>query len=541
MAATGNVAGAAHLYANMLKTNPNNPDVLFAVGELAYRQNQYPIAIDFLNKALDAKLAKNIPNALLYLSTSLQLVGRVADALPILRKLVRLDRNHQEAQKSLALTYFALGMPTEAAEHFQKAIALKPNDASAHSDLGAAWFALGRVTDAVEAYRRALVLDPALDRTRYNLGSALQALGRFDEALTTYTDMIAAKPDHALAYLRYVQSKKVSEQDQALLAPLEELAHNEHPDPVNKINALFALGKMNDDLTRYDAAFDNFREANRLDRVNHKFDRQQLIDETDRHIDFFSKEFFAEHTDFGLHDDITPIFIVGMPRSGTTLIDQILSSHSQVSSAGEQHFWINRPSILPQDRKSPITREEIADTANDYLRFLRSVTASAPRMIDKLPHNFLRLGYIHLCFPNARIIHSQRDPIDTCLSMFFQRFIGTHPYACDLDDLAFAYEQYLRLMAHWKTVMPQQILDVRYEEVVADQLGQTQRMLAFCALEWEDGCVNFADNRRAVMTASNWQVRQPINNAAVARWKRYSSHIGPLARLAQTDGTTPAA
>ncbi len=533
LAAIGDADGATRLYAQILKTHPNQPDALFFVGEIAFKQKQYPISIDFLSKALELKLARNIPNALLYLSTSLQLVGRVAEALPILRKLVRLDRNHHEAQKSLALTYFTLGMPADAAEHYKRAVTLKPGDASAHSDLGTALAAVGRVAEAEAAYRRALALRPDLDSTRYNLGSTLQELGRFDDALAIYARMIADKPDHALAYLRYVQSKKIGEQDQVLLAPLEEVARAEHPDPDNRINALFALGKMHDDLQQYDRAFGFYLAANLQDRANHKFDRQQLIDEVDAHIHFFTKAFFDEHADVGLREEITPTFIIGMPRSGTTLIDQILSSHSQVSSAGEQHFWIKRPCALPRPGQQPPQREEIAATAEDYLRFMRSVAPPAPRMIDKLPHNFLRLGFIHLCFPSARIIHCRRDPIDTCLSIFFQRFISTHPYACDLDDLAFTYEQYLRLTAHWQQVMPQQLLEVRYEDVVAEQIAQTRRILAFCGLEWEDGCIDFAGNQRAVMTASNWQVRQPLNNVAVARWKHYSAHLGPLRRLAQ--------
>jgi len=526
----GDLAAAAQQYAAILGARPNQPDALFFLGLMAFERENYPICAELTGKAIEAKLTQNIPQAHYIHGSSLLALGRLDDALASLRKLLRIDRNHQPGQRNIALTYFSLGQLSEALEHLKKAVALQPGDALSWGDLGAAHFALGRVEEAEAAYRRALTLRPDLERTRYNLGSALQAIGRFDDAVACYADMIAAQPDHAQAYLRYTQCRKMLEADLPALARLDALTELPHADPQNRINARFALGKLHDDLQHYDEAFGHYSEANRLERAGKPFDRQQLVEEIDAQIAAFSADFLAARAGLGLAGDVSPapIFIIGMPRSGTTLLDQILSSHSLVESAGEQNFWTSRPALPEGQRGATFSQREVEQLARDYLEFMRPLTPPSRYVIDKLPHNFLRLGLIRLCFPAARFIHCKRDARDTCLSMFFQKFVTSHPYANDLDDLAFVYRQYQRLMAHWQSVLPQAILDVQYEDVVADPLAQSQRMLAFCGLEWEAACANLSGNKRAVMTASNWQVRQPINNKAVARWKHYRKHLAAL-------------
>jgi len=538
----GDLAAAAQHYAAILGARPNQPDALFFLGLMAFERDSYPICAELSGKAIAAGLKQNIPQAHYIQGSSLLALGRLDEALASLRKLLRIDRNHQLGHRNIALTYFSLGQLSEAVEHLKKAVTLQSGDALSWGDLGAAYFALGRVEEAEAAYRRALALRPDLGRTRYNLGSALQALGRFDDAVAVYADMIAAQPDHAQAYLRYTQCRKMIEADLPTLARLESLSELPHADPQNRINAHYALGKLHDDLQHYDQAFGHYREANRLERADKPFDRQQLVDEIDAQIATFTAEFFALHEGLGLPADSTPtpIFIIGMPRSGTTLLDQILSSHSQVESAGEQNFWTSRAALPAGQEIASFSKGKVQQLARDYLDFMRPLVPSSQSLryvIDKLPHNFLRLGLIRLCFPGARFIHCKRDPLDTCLSMFFQKFVASHPYANDLDDLAFVYRQYLRLMAHWQAVFPQAILDVQYEDVVADPLAQSRRMLAFCGLEWEEACANLTGNKRAVMTASNWQVRQPINNKAVARWRHYREHLAALNGLGSSTAT----
>ena len=530
----GDLAAAAQQYGAILGMRPDQPDALFFLGLMAFERENYPICAELAGKAIDAGLKQNIPQAHYIHGSSLLALGRLDDALASLRKLLRIDRYHQLGHRNIALTYFSLGQLSEAVEHLKKTVALQPGDALSWGDLGAAYFALGRAEDAETAYRRALKLRPDLDRTRYNLGSALQALGRFDDAVACYADMMAAQPDHAQAYLRYTQCRKMLEADLPKLTRLEALTELPHADPQNRINAHYALGKLHDDLQHYDQAFGHYRAANRLERADKPFDRQQLVDEIDAQIATFNADFFAAHTGLGLAADVmpTPIFIIGMPRSGTTLLDQILSRHSQVESAGEQNFWTSRPALPADQKDAAFSQKVVEQLARDYLDFMRPLVPPSPSLshyvIDKLPHNFLRLGLIRLCFPAARFIHCKRDPLDTCLSMYFQKFVASHPYANDLDDLAFVYQQYRRLMAHWQSIFPDAMLDVQYEDVVADPLAQSKRMLAFCGLEWEETCANLSGNRRAVMTASNWQVRQPITNKAVARWRHYARHLVAL-------------
>jgi hypothetical protein len=231
------------------------------------------------------------------------------------------------------------------------------------------------------------------------------------------------------------------------------------------------------------------------------------------------------------HDPVPagrPVFIVGMPRSGTTLAEQILASHPAVFGAGELPFW----GIALANSLDDSTTH-VSSLAHDYRRLLETVSTDALRVIDKMPTNFLALGLIHAALPNARIIHMRRNPIDTCLSIYFQDFETAYSYANDLEDLAHCYGEYRRIMSHWRSVLPQNtILEVPYEGLVEHQELWIRRMLEFIDLPWDPACLNFHQSRRTVSTASSWQVRQPLNNCSVERWRHYEPFLGPLLDLA---------
>ena len=283
----------------------------------------------------------------------------------------------------------------------------------------------------------------------------------------------------------------------------------------------FALGKMQDDLGEYARAILHYDQGNELERRKLVFDRGAFATEVDRLIESFTPARFDRHAAPGTASEV-PVCIIGMPRSGTTLVEQIVSAHPAVAGGGELTFW-NDHTADP---------DATAGLAAGYVALLRRIGPEAARVTDKNPFNFLATGLIHLALPRARFIHCRRNPIDTCLSIFFTRFATPRPFAYDRGDLAFYYRQYQRLMAHRRTVLPpDRLLEVDYEALTADPEPVTRRMIEFCGLDWDDACLAPEGNRRVVRTASVWQARQPIYRSSVERWRNYELWLGELADL----------
>jgi hypothetical protein len=299
----------------------------------------------------------------------------------------------------------------------------------------------------------------------------------------------------------------------------------------DRVNLHFALGKARDDLAEYEQAMRHFDEANRIEaqlqklagRTSH---RKEYAAEIDRIIETYTPEFFARQKPFGCASEL-PILIVGMPRSGTTLVEQILSSHTKVDSGGELTFWSEQfpalAEVAPIELDPALTR----NLATEYLAVLRDISPAAERVTDKTPGNFQLLGPIHLIFPQARITHCRRNPIDTCLSIYFTYFGTMKDFTGDRGDIVFFYEQYLRLTAHWRRVLrADRFLEIDYEVLVADRERLTRHIVEFCGLEWDEACLHSERNRRVIKTASNWQARQPVYTTSVARWRHYEPWLG---------------
>jgi len=297
----------------------------------------------------------------------------------------------------------------------------------------------------------------------------------------------------------------------------------------------FALSRLAEQGQRYDEAFRYLTAANRLARKQTHYDvaRMEVFFKDTRTV--FSREFFARRTGFGLLDR-TPIFIVGMMRSGSSLVEQILASHPDVHGAGEltdlkQIIYYFDGALNLQaypDQVPDLGADQVAARAREYLRRLRDRGGEALRVTDKMPGNFRYLGMIHLLFPRAKIIHCRRHPLDVCLSCYRLYFSGAHPYAYNLRELGHYYRLYEGLMQHWHNVMPGAIHDIQYESLVADQEAETRRLLDFCELPWHSGCLDFHKSERAVMTASLSQVREPIYHSSLQKWQAYEACLGPL-------------
>jgi hypothetical protein len=292
----------------------------------------------------------------------------------------------------------------------------------------------------------------------------------------------------------------------------------------HQISLRYALGKYHDDINQYDEAFAQYFQANELTRrYGVRYDRRQATARVDQIIAAFNADSIRQLQSGG-QDSERPVFIVGMPRSGTSLCEQILASHPAVFGAGELPYW---PKAL-----ATFETTRIPAIARDYLARLAALSETAARVVDKMPQNFLALGLIHAAFPRARIIHVRRHPIDTCLSIYFHYFSHLHPYANDFDNLAHYYGEYLRITAHWRSLLPADaLLEVPYEALIAEQEKWSRRMVEFVGLPWDRNCLNFQQTERVVITLSKWQVRQKISATSAGRWRNYEKHVAPLLPL----------
>ena len=380
--------------------------------------------------------------------------------------------------------------------------------------------------------------DPNNVAVRNNVGNILKNLGRMDEAIEQYQKALEIDPDHAPAYYNLSRSQ-MSQDDGDDTSRMEEMLKDESLDTNRRINLHFTLGKIYDDLGIYDKAFPHFENGNNLDTRGDPFNADGHSMVINRIKAVFNKKFLSTHRGMGSESE-TPVFIVGIPRSGTTLAEQVLSSHPQVFGAGELaeiggianrlSETLGGGNIYPEAAMD-LDALSAVKLAERYVGFLQGVGGEVLRVTDKMPGNFIHLGLISLLLPNAKIINCRRDPLDVSLSCYFQHFTAIMPFSRKLTDLGRYYTDYHRLMEHWHKVLPMQIMDVNYAGMIADHEGMSRKMVEFVGLDWDDACLEFYNLDRPVKTASSWQVRQPIYTSSVARWQNYEKYIGPLKEI----------
>lgn len=347
-----------------------------------------------------------------------------------------------------------------------------------------------------------------------------------------FNKAIELRPDLPAAWAGVAHTRKLTLADTQWFDTANAVA-SKNQSPSALATLYFAMGKAYDDIAKFDQAFDCYQHANRIAKT---FGASYDADRQDAAIDDICRSFSPiafQRPRASSSPSQRPVFIVGMPRSGTSLIEQIIASHPLVFGAGELRFWNNAAAKCDLRRlEASLDDDTIQSLASDCLNNLGRFSSSALRVVDKMPGNFNYLGLIHRVFPNARILHTRRHPIDTCLSIYFQNFDVELTYAKDLNDLAHYYFAYDRIMAHWKRVLPPDVLlDVPYESVVEDQEPWSRKLIEFIGLEWDDCCLDFHKTERKIGTASNWQARQPIYKTSKERWRNYEKHIGPLLPL----------
>jgi tetratricopeptide (TPR) repeat protein len=512
---------ALQIQSDYAEAHQNLADVQLRLGQPVEAIAGYRRALALSPDFVEAQ--HNLANALLEL-------GRVEEALASYRQALALRPAFPEAHMNLGNVQRGLGLLEPAIESYRRALALKPDFAAAHTNLGVALRLQGHGAQAESSCRRALAIEPDSALTLAMLGEMRADQGAFEEAEAHFRRAIELDPETAEAWIGIARLRRFTPADASWAAQAQHIAERP-PSARKEVLLRYALGKYYDDIEDYAQAFAHYRRANELSKLfRPPYDALRAAQSIDRIIaahGALDPACIARDT----HSAPRAVFIVGMMRSGTTLAEQILASHPDVFGAGELMYWSDAATGL---RRSPDGAPEPvpARLGADYRQLLQRLAPEAARVVDKMPGNFLHLGLIHAALPEARIIHMQRDPIDTCLSIYFQHFEAFHPYAIDLDDLAHYTDQYRRLMRHWRVVLPQQVLlEVRYEALVEEPERWARAMLDFIGLPWNPACLEFHRTGRTVLTASKWQVRQKLSRASIGRWRHYQEFIGPLRRL----------
>ena len=470
--------------------------------------------------------------ALNNLGNVLRDLGERRSAVPLYAQAIELDPRRAESHCNLGNVLFELRQIDEAVASYRQALALQPDYAPAHLSLAFALRQQRRPADAEVSCHAALAINPNYVEALSFLGELRADRGQFDEAEKLFQRAIEIGPDFSFAFASIATHRRMTRDDTSWRQGAEALAAKQLP-LGHEISLRYALGKYFDDVRQYDDAFKQYRQANELTkRYGIKYHGAKLTQRIDQIIRSFDGAFTHECRDCASASEV-PVFIVGMPRSGTSLTEQILASHPAVFGGGEVTFWnAAYDDYRDAELQGKAGAKLIAGMASAYLEHLASLSGAAPRVVDKMPANFMYAGLIHAAFPQARIIHMRRHPFDTCLSIYFQNFFNIGPYANDLDDLAHYYSEYLRVTRHWRAVLPATtLLEVPYEALIEDQEGWTRRMLDFIGLPWDPKCLDFHQTDRVVITASKWQVRQKISAASVGRWRHYEQYVAPLRHL----------
>jgi tetratricopeptide (TPR) repeat protein len=492
--------------------------------------------------------------------------GRLEQAADAFAAALRLDQSLASAHHSLAHIFDSLGQEEKAIEAYRAAVALKPDLVQPQLRLGQLYLARGRRVESAAAFRAAAAAAPGTVKGRIAEARALYASDAFDQALDATRAIVGAHPESAeahsilgwllgeaglsaeaaahhdratelspdilVSWSGLAINKKFTVDDGHLIARMNAALARPNLKPRHRQALHFALGKAHDDVGDYEEAMRHFEAGNRDRAFAGGLDRDILARRIDRLIEATPPGYRDRQPDAGV-EDATPIFIVGMPRSGSTLTEQVLSSHPEVAAGGELGFWEAREARRGDIWTSACSAKATRRLADEYLAALRSLGPGAKRVTDKALANFMLLGFIHRVFPNATLIHCRRNPIDTAFSIFTTNFERHFAYASNRSDLVFFTRQHQRLIAHWREVLPaDRFVEVDYEALIADPETHARRLIAACGLEWNDACLEPHRNPRAIKTASLWQARQPIYRTSVERWRRYEPWLGELRELA---------
>lgn len=515
------------------KAYPRSFDIWFALSNVYSQLNIPEKTIAALKKAIE--IAPDRYEAHGQLGVTYYSLQNLDEALICYKKVIALTSENLPAYLNLAITYIDLGQREEAIDCCEEVIKRQPAFTAAHILLGSAYTSLGQFEKSLVCYQKAVSLAPDNMSAIAGLADSLIKLGRKNEArdlLQKNIDRGKNEPAFVIAYAAIFPTGDCSQETAKLL---ESVLRSSGITPMQKLQLHFSAGQFYDRLQKYDLAFKHYAAGNRLS--NRKYDAEKDNDLFDRIINVFDgshrqREKYPSQT----NQNVVPIFIIGMPRSGTSLVESIIGGHSKVFPAGELPNVPKMAEDLSSKSSNDRFPECIVDAdgevldqfATKHIDFLSHLSLDSEFVTDKLPHNFLFLGLIESLFPNAIIIHCKRNPLDTCLSNYFQHFSGPLEYPYDLSNIANHYNNYQRLMAHWYKTIQLPILDVEYESLVTDQLAETEKLLSFLNLPMENACLEFDKSKQLTRTASFEQVREPVYTRSIDRWKHYRGHLTEL-------------
>ena len=527
--------GAKECCEQLLRFTPDNPHVLNSLGVLEMELGQPDRAVRHLIQATE--LAPGIPAFFHNLGIGLNRLDRIGEAIIAYRTAIRLNARSAESVFNLAQMELLQG-DAAAIESLQRVAVLEPTSPRGLLCQAYALFFKDHDLDrAVELATSALEGDPKLSNAHALIGMIRQQQGNLLAGTESLQQAIALRPTEAAPYFDVAYNQKITEDDRGLVTKMEAMLGEPERNRSDRRILAFALGKSYDDLKEYSSAMERYTLANELSKelTRYPFDRTAYSQETDVIIRGF-EALASSKLPTASSDSERPIFIVGMYRSGTTLVEQVLSSHSQVAAGGELRFWFDVRKKLIENAAMPTSWERAKQVGTDYLAVLDRTNASRRFVTDKQPENFRVLGLLHLLYPNARFIFCRRLPVDNALSLYMTYFSQPPSYASDPGDIVFAYAEHKRLMDYWKSQIPSdRLLEVDYTSLVQDFESETRMLLAFCDLAWESSCLSPEANPRVVRTASQWQVRQPVYQSSVDRWKHYEPYLGEFRALLESE------
>jgi tetratricopeptide (TPR) repeat protein len=460
---------------------------------------------------------------------------RYPGAEVLLQQAVKLAPGFKQAWADLCGVQFEQEKYDDTIESAKRLIKLQPGATEGHMWLAIAAAAAGRHADALESFDKVLEIAPDHGGALCGKGTTYRTIGDQDNSVAAFRKSIKANPLHAEAYWSLANLKTFRFEDQEVDEMLALLG-DERIQPVGQVQLNNALGLEFEARKEYDRAFEFFDRGNILRRGQESYDRVENEEKINLAIKAFTRQFLEDNSGHG-EPEQAPIFIIGLPRSGSTLLEQILSSHSMVDGTFElgdlgrtirSRPILNLPPARYPTSIASIEPEGFKHLGAEYIGRTHRHRGSSPFFTDKNPNNFVHVGLIHLILPNAKIINARRHPLDSCFGSYKQLFAQGQQFTYNLVELGEYYVQYQRLMDHWHEVLPGKVLDVQYEEVVADLEGQVRRILEYCGLDWEESCLRFHETDRSVKTASSEQVRRPIYSSAFNTWRHYESHLGAL-------------
>jgi tetratricopeptide (TPR) repeat protein len=516
--------------------------------DYAVAHNNRGVALREMNQFADAlasfdrAIALKPDYAMAYNNRGLILreMRRYTDALASFDKAITIRPDNAMIHNNRGLALQEMKLYDDSLASCDKAIALKPDCAEAHSTRGATLSQLKLYDDALASCDKAIWLKPDYAEAYQNRGVILVSKGDMQEAERMFLKALALKPDLPMPLFSLAKIRKYQDADHADVKAIQILLNKPGVSLSDKEHLYFALGKIYDDCGLYDDAFESYRQANQICNAAASYDPERVTGITNRVIDVFTEHFLAQTFSFA-SDNESPLFVVGMPRSGTTLMASILSNHRSIGTAGElptiAEFSHCLGKLVERDIPYPqavahITPAVAFRLINDYVKRLRrDIGSGVPLVIDKNPLNFRHLGFISMLFPKARIIHCMRHPIDTCLSNYYQHFSLNYDYSFDLRNIGHFYGEYVRTMEHWRTALPGKMIEVSYEDMIMNTEKMARATLDSLGLEWDERCLAPHTNPAPVETASNWQVRQPIYKESLDRWRNYEKHLAPLKEM----------